>query len=177
MSDEEATDLQARVEEVLIGIKPCGDPLCAKCLLAALLTENKALRVGKAEALQLAKDCLDAAKAQGLALVKQTLAEYADVPIGEHFEFRNTRAERAESELSQLRADMARLLWLAQSGALVAFSKDGDDCWLHWPHNPDDEEGDAVNQKGGPFDSIREAIDAQMKTEGIALPAPPEEEK
>jgi len=52
--------------------------------------------------------------------------------------------------------DHQRLEWLTHSDALLAYSQDGDDCWLHWPY----EEG-GVNQVGT-FDSPREAIDAAL---------------
>ncbi len=60
--------------------------------------------------------------------------------------------------------DKMRLDWLTKSGAHVAFSKDGDDCWLHWAYDPNDEEGGSVNQKGT-YLSPRAAIDAAMKSE------------
>lgn len=52
--------------------------------------------------------------------------------------------------------------WLVQSGANIAYSKDGDDCWLHWPYDPNDEEGSSFNQKGK-FDSPLAAVEAAMK--------------
>ena len=61
--------------------------------------------------------------------------------------------------------DTERLDWLTSSGAMVAFSKDGDDCWLHWPYDPDDEEGESFNQAGC-FASVREAIDAAILFSG-----------
>lgn len=61
------------------------------------------LERGKREALQLENDCLDAAKKAGLKLVRQPLAEYADVPLGESYEFENERAQSAERQLAETR--------------------------------------------------------------------------
>ena len=60
--------------------------------------------------------------------------------------------------------DTERMDWFVQSGACMAFSQDGDYCWLHWPYDPHDEEGPSFNQDGT-FDSPRQAIDAQMAKE------------
>lgn len=70
-----------------------------------------------------------------------------------------------EREPKKERTDTERLEWLVCSGAHVAHSRDGDTCWLHWAYNPDDEEGEAVNQKGA-FNTPREAIDAAMDEAG-----------
>lgn len=61
-------------------------------------------------------------------------------------------------EISALRADRERLDWLSTSDAMIAHSKDGDDCWLHWPYL-DDADGKA-SCNGKPFSSARQAIDA-----------------
>jgi len=59
--------------------------------------------------------------------------------------------------------DSARLDWLVQSGAHMAFSKDGDNCWLHWAYGPEDDEEDNDPKNQKPIhDSPRDTIDAEM---------------
>lgn len=67
-------------------------------------------------------------------------------------------------------ADYQRLnnafVFLAQSGAQIAYSRDGDDCWLHWPYG-EGEEGDSPRNQGGVYASPIEAIEAEMKKRGL----------
>lgn len=151
---------------------------------AALLTEVQKLRAGKAETLQLAKDCLDAAKAQGLELVKQPIAEYAALPIEEHFEFKNVRAEVAEAELARMRAAEPDMWWLYDDPELNCEPEDilredfaekqivhftsayrGPDKWGFWRMKNDGTDDD-------------ECLFFNTKAEAVAaLPAPPSGEK
>lgn len=67
---------------------------------------------------------------------------------------------RLRAEVVELRKDRERKKWLCESGAYMAFSEDGDDCWLVWPHNRQDEEDDKQRVQKGVFSSHNAAIDA-----------------
>lgn len=62
------------------------------------------------------------------------------------------------------RTDTERLEWLATRDCMVAHSRDGDSCWLVWPHGREYEDNEMERQEGS-YGSIREAIDAEMDKE------------
>lgn len=64
------------------------------------------------------------------------------------------------AEVRELQKDRKRLRWLFRNPACIAYSKDGDDCWLYWVYDPHDEERGPFN---GPIAASPEAaIDAAM---------------
>lgn len=69
--------------------------------------------------------------------------------------------EESIKALASEESDTMRLEWLARSGAHIAYSKDGDCCWLHWAYDGSDDVRKSKNQLGI-FDSFREAIDTEM---------------
>jgi hypothetical protein len=77
-------------------------------------------------------------------------------------EYRNGLAACLD-EIENLRKDKARLDWLIHSGAHIAFSTDGDDCWMHHNYDPQDEERQPWN--GPIFRDSRDAIDAALRGE------------
>ena len=76
--------------------------------------------------------------------------------------FEDTRALRVE--LAEAREDAARKRWMCEQGCYMAHSRDGEDCHLIWPHNPNDEEGGEVVQVGN-FSDHNAAIDAARARE------------
>lgn len=70
---------------------------------------------------------------------------------------------RLTAENAELRRDRARLEFLLHHPCFVAYSLDGDDCWLHWAWDPQDEERQPWNDPKA--NSPREAIDLAMAAE------------
>jgi hypothetical protein len=74
----------------------------------------------------------------------------------------DTELTSLREKVEELEADKRRLEGLARSGAKIAYSRDGETCWLHWPYGKDgDYEGVAENQEGAYYD-FREAIDTAL---------------
>lgn len=82
----------------------------------------------------------------------------------ESVRFHAQRASEFEERIAELERDERRLDWLIHQPAYVAYSQDGDDCWLHWCWDKNDEERGAFNQEGL-FTDPREALDAALSTE------------
>lgn len=69
---------------------------------------------------------------------------------------------QALKELAEARKDGERKRWMCEQGCYMAHSRDGEDCHLIWPHDPNDEEGGEVVQAGN-FSNHDAAIDAARK--------------
>ncbi len=86
---------------------------------------------------------------------------FDEVPENPEKELEMWRGIRAK--VTELERDRERLEWWFQNPWHIAYSKDGDDCWLHWAYDYRDEECGPWNGPKG--DSPRACIDAARERE------------
>lgn len=94
--------------------------------------------------------------------VRNSIVEVGNVTVER--DYLRTQLATAQEEL---RVERERLDWLLSSGAHLAYSLDGEFCWLHRAYDPDGEEtGTVAKNLNGVFSDPRAAIDAARERKG-----------